>query len=146
MEQSAIIPEPLSSPEYGLHCLSHLREENGEDSDHGVMTQEATAEVMDAPMPHEKECTAVTRKELPPLVAMPPTSKAAVTNSLSKQTYSRLGRNILFEAKPAVRIPPPTCSVHSDNMKVFKKYRDERERKQEGEGLLIQQSYARFYR
>lgn len=44
-----------------------------------------------------------TMNELAPLVAMPPPSVAAVTNRLSKQTYSRLGRNLLFEARPAVR-------------------------------------------
>lgn len=113
MEQSAIIPGPLSSPEYGLHCLSHLREENREDSNHTVMMQESAAEVMDALTPHKKECMAETRKELPPLVAMPPTSKAALTNRLSKQTYSRLGRNVLFEAKPAVRNPPQSVPYTS---------------------------------
>lgn len=44
----------------------------------------------------------VIAKELAPLVAMPPPSAATTTNRLSKQTYSRLGRNLLFEARPAV--------------------------------------------
>lgn len=43
-------------------------------------------------------------KPLAPLVAMPPQSIAAVTNRLSNQAYSRLGRNLLFEARPAVRL------------------------------------------
>lgn len=47
--------------------------------------------------------TFTTMKDLAPLVAMPPPSIAAVTNRLSNQTYSRLGRNLLFEARPAVR-------------------------------------------
>lgn len=113
MEQSAIISEPLSSTEYGLHRLNHSRGENREDSNHELMAQASAAEVMDDPMPHRKECTAATRKELAPLVAMPPTSKAAVTNRLSKQTYSRLGRNVLFEAKPAVRNPPQSVPYTS---------------------------------
>ncbi|CAM9373948.1 unnamed protein product, partial [Discosporangium mesarthrocarpum] len=33
---------------------------------------------------------------------MPPPNPAAVTNRLSKQSYSRLGRNLFFEARPAV--------------------------------------------
>lgn len=41
-------------------------------------------------------------KPLMPLVAMPPPSEAAVNNRLSKQIYSRIGRNLLFEARPAV--------------------------------------------
>lgn len=42
-------------------------------------------------------------KELAPLVAMPPPSDAAVHNRLARYSYSRLGRNLLFEARPAVR-------------------------------------------
>lgn len=42
-------------------------------------------------------------KELAPLVAMPPPSDAAVHNRLARHSYSRLGRNLLFEARPAVR-------------------------------------------
>lgn len=42
-------------------------------------------------------------KELTPLVAMPPPSDAAVHSRLAKHGYSRLGRNLLFEARPAVR-------------------------------------------
>lgn len=42
-------------------------------------------------------------KELTPLVAMPPPSDAAVHSRLAKHSYSRLGRNLLFEARPAVR-------------------------------------------
>ncbi|CAN0008939.1 unnamed protein product [Ectocarpus sp. 6 AP-2014] len=41
-------------------------------------------------------------KELAPLVAMPPPSDAAVHSRLAKHRYSRLGRNLLFEARPAV--------------------------------------------
>ncbi|CAM9375864.1 unnamed protein product [Ectocarpus sp. 12 AP-2014] len=41
-------------------------------------------------------------KELTPLVAMPPPSDAAVHSRLAKHRYSRLGRNLLFEARPAV--------------------------------------------
>lgn len=41
-------------------------------------------------------------KELTPLVAMPPPSDAAVHSRLTKHGYSRLGRNLLFEARPAV--------------------------------------------
>lgn len=41
-------------------------------------------------------------KELTPLVAMPPPCQAAVNNRLSKQSYARLGRNLFFEARPAV--------------------------------------------
>lgn len=41
--------------------------------------------------------------ELTPLVAMPPPSDAAVQSRLTKHRYSRLGRNLLFEARPAVR-------------------------------------------
>lgn len=48
-------------------------------------------------------------KELTPLVAMPPPSDAAVHSRLSKHGYSRLGRNLLFEARPAVR--PGKCCV-----------------------------------
>lgn len=42
-------------------------------------------------------------KPLTPLVAMPPPSDAVVNSTLSRQNYSRLGRNLLFEARPAVR-------------------------------------------
>lgn len=42
-------------------------------------------------------------KELKPLVAMPPPSDAATHSRLTKHVYSRLGRNLLFEARPAVR-------------------------------------------
>lgn len=45
----------------------------------------------------------VVYKELKPLVAMPPPSDAAVHSRLGKHSYSRLGRNLLFEARPAVR-------------------------------------------
>lgn len=40
--------------------------------------------------------------ELATLVAMPLPSAAAVINRLSNQTYSRLGRNLLFEVRPTV--------------------------------------------
>lgn len=42
-------------------------------------------------------------KELKPLVAMPPPSDAAIHSTLTKHAYSRLGRNLLFEARPSVR-------------------------------------------
>lgn len=45
-------------------------------------------------------------KELAPLVAMPPPSDAVAHSRLAKQSYSRLGRNLLFEARPAVRLCP----------------------------------------
>lgn len=42
-------------------------------------------------------------KELTPISAMPPPSEAAVCNRLTKKNYSRLGRNNIFEVRPAVR-------------------------------------------
>lgn len=41
-------------------------------------------------------------KELMPISAMLPPSEAAVCNRLTKQNYSRLGRNNIFEVRPAV--------------------------------------------
>lgn len=49
-------------------------------------------------------------KELKPLVAMPPPSDAVTQSRLTKHAYSRLGRNLLFEARPAVR---NLCSCHT---------------------------------
>lgn len=49
-------------------------------------------------------------KELSPLVAMPPPSEAATHNRLAKHVYSRLGRNLLFEARPAVREVLSSCA------------------------------------
>lgn len=42
-------------------------------------------------------------KELAPISAMLPPSEAVVCNRLTKKNYSRLGRNNIFEVRPAVR-------------------------------------------
>lgn len=60
----------------------------------------STALLKDLTTPRENSMLAL--KALTPLVAMPPPSTAAVYNRLEKQNYSRLGRNLLFEARPAV--------------------------------------------
>lgn len=56
-------------------------------------------------------------KQLKPLVAMPPPSDAATQSRLAKHAYSRLGRNLLFEARPAVRnkhlLMPLMHSLHT---------------------------------
>eukprot|EP00903_Cladosiphon_okamuranus_P011978 g11249.t1 len=52
--------------------------------------------------PEGKHASPTVYKELGPLVAMPPPCDAAVHSRLAKHGYSRLGRNLLFEARPAV--------------------------------------------
>lgn len=60
---------------------------------------------------------ATTEKELTPIVAMPPPSAAVTVNRLSKQTYSRLGRNSSFEVRPAVSSFPASffCAERMGN-------------------------------
>ena len=97
--ESEVILTPYNIGEDQLR-VRRSGEDGGESSDENSKTK-STAELK-APILAPKGCTAGMWKELRPLVAIPPTSEAAVTNRLLKQTYSRLGRNLLFEAKPAV--------------------------------------------
>lgn len=112
------IPAPSSDADEGLHrpgvTGSIPRVQSADDSQdtHGGSdgaTESSTAS------PFEKTATDLVPghgfvrapthyKELAPLVAMLPPSDAVAHNRLAKQSYSRLGRNLLFEARPAVRL------------------------------------------
>lgn len=96
--QSAEIMAPSSDAEEGLLSVTAGDAGLAESND---TRAEPTAKTMGSASLSKGHRTAGL-KELLPLVAMPPPSEAAVTNRLSKQTYSRLGRNLLFEVRPAV--------------------------------------------
>lgn len=100
----ATVLEPLGG---GFEALSQTRlrvfeegEEGDVDKQYGSMSDD-----------YRNDNEATTKKELTPIVAMPPPSAAVTVNRLSKRAYSRLGRNSCFEVRPAVSSFPALVFV-----------------------------------
>lgn len=101
IKQSALVLAPSSNEERVVPSTGEDIRDGQRHDDGGKEASTASLKGQDRDTSLKTPMAAL--KELTPISSMPSPSESAVCNRLAKQNYSRLGRNNIFEVRPAVR-------------------------------------------